>query len=103
MNNDAAIETEKTISDTLTNRNKKYGDYGIGIKLRADIIDLILKSYSAQSDGAQMSKYYEGAIFDIVNKLARLAVTPNHIDSWTDIAGYALLMEKQLKKTNTGI
>jgi hypothetical protein len=103
MNNNEAISAENTISDTLINRNKRYGDYGIGIKLRADIINLILKSYSDQSEGQQMSKFYECAIFDIVNKMCRLAVTPNHIDSWRDIAGYALLMEKHLKETNTGI
>ena len=103
MNNNEATTSEKTISDTLTNRNKKYGDYGLGIKLRADIIELILKSYSEQSEGIQMSKFYEGAIFDIINKLCRLAVTPNHTDSWRDIAGYALLMEKYLKESKEGV
>jgi hypothetical protein len=103
MNNNDAIQSEETISGTLSNRTKIYGEYGLGIKLRADIIELILKSYTEQNEGVQMSKFYEGAIFDIVNKLCRLAVTPNHIDSWRDIAGYSLLMEKHLKKSNTGI
>lgn len=103
MNNTEATAAEKTISDTLANRNKRYGDYGIGIKLRADIIELMLKSYAEQNDKQPMSKFYEGAIFDIINKLTRLAVTPNHTDSWRDIAGYALLMEKHLNNTNTGI
>jgi len=30
----------------------------------------------------------------IIMKLSRLSVTPNHIDSWTDIAGYARLIEQ---------
>ena len=94
---------EVDINATLANRNKKYGDYGTGIKLRADIITLILKSYTDQNNGDQMSKFYEGAVFDIINKVARLAVTPNHMDSWRDIAGYSLLMEKHLKNSNTGI
>jgi hypothetical protein len=29
------------------------------------------------------------AIFEIMVKVARLAETPDHFDSWTDIAGYA--------------
>jgi hypothetical protein len=29
------------------------------------------------------------AIFEILVKVARLAETPDHLDSWTDIAGYA--------------
>lgn len=28
-------------------------------------------------------------VFNILQKLARLANTPNHFDSWADIAGYA--------------
>jgi len=103
MDNKEATQSEKTISDTLANRNKKYGDYGAGIKLRADIIELLLKFYSEQNDGAQMAKLYEGAIFDIVNKLCRLGTTPNHTDSWRDIAGYSLLMEKHLNNTKSGV
>ena len=30
-------------------------------------------------------------IFNIVQKLRRLSVTPNHTDSWVDLAGYAAL------------
>jgi len=28
-------------------------------------------------------------IWDVVNKLSRLAVTPDHIDTWHDISVYA--------------
>ena len=34
----------------------------------------------------------------IVMKLSRLAISPDHVDSWTDIAGYARLVEIQLTK-----
>lgn len=30
-------------------------------------------------------------IFNIVQKLRRLSVTPNHTDSWVDLAGYSAL------------
>ena len=30
-------------------------------------------------------------LFNIVQKLRRLSVTPNHTDSWVDLAGYAAL------------
>ena len=46
----------------------------------------------------QMLPLHEHYIRDIVNKLSRIAVTPNHIDSWRDISGYAALIADVLEK-----
>lgn len=38
------------------------------------------------------------AISKIVMKLSRIAVTPDHVDSWADIAGYAQLERDRLQQ-----
>jgi len=41
------------------------------------------------SDGARLMSRADVAVFLVLLKAARLANTPDHLDSWTDIAGYA--------------
>lgn len=78
------------IDDTLKERGEVYGDYEGGCKLRSDMLSLIAQRYR-QCRGKEMSSMDLLLIFDIVNKLSRLAVTPSHVDTWHDIAGYATL------------
>lgn len=86
-----------SIEDTLSKRTEVYGDYEGGTLLRAEIMNLILERHN-NATGKCMQMEPFTMILDIVNKLSRIAVTPEHIDSWHDIAGYATLVEKMLAK-----
>lgn len=88
------------VKETLKQRSTNYGSFSIGTALRATMIEAILDSYKKNNDGKEMPKFYEIAILDIVNKLTRIAVTYDHIDSWHDIAGYAMLVEEHIKQQN---
>ena len=85
------------INGILKIRGSVYGDYKGGTELRAKIIESILNRYY-WVHGKRMPQNLICCIWDIVNKLSRLAVTPDHLDSWHDIAGYAELTYKYLEK-----
>lgn len=86
----------KPLVDILKDRGAIYGDYKKGIQGREAILEElhILHLTEHKTD---MTLTQSGYIHDIVNKLVRIAVTPNHVDSWQDIAGYASLVVKALK------
>lgn len=85
------------VNETLKERGKVYGDYKGGSEFRANVMELIVDRYSKVNHGG-MPAIHMVYVYDIVNKLSRLAVTPYHIDTWHDIAGYATLVEKALRK-----
>jgi len=88
--------SDDEIKETLKNRSGRYGGYGEGIKLRNTILNLI-NNRCREIHGRQMDQIDLERIWDVVNKLCRLAGDPQHIDTWHDIAGYALLSEEDLK------
>ncbi len=90
------------IKDTLQERGSVYGDYGEGVKLRALLMGEILEAYRKHHKH-DMSPFYVGFFYDTLNKLCRLAISPDHIDSWHDIQGYARLIEEQLTKERASI
>lgn len=85
------------VNETLKERSKVYGDYKGGSEFRANVMELIVDRYAKVNHGG-MPAIHMVYVYDIVNKLSRLAVTPYHIDTWHDIAGYATLVEKTLRK-----
>lgn len=85
------------VNETLKERGKVYGDYKGGSEFRANVMELIINRYAEVNHGG-MPAIHMVYVYDIVNKLSRLAVTPYHIDTWHDIAGYATLVEKALRK-----
>lgn len=85
------------VNETLKERGKVYGDYKGGSEFRANVMELIVDRYAKVNLGG-MPAIHMVYVYDIVNKLSRLAVTPYHIDTWHDIAGYATLVEKALRK-----
>ena len=85
------------VNETLKERGKVYGDYKGGSEFRANVMELIVDRYAKVNHGG-MPAIHMVSVYDIVNKLSRLAVTPYHIDTWHDIAGYATLVEKALRK-----
>lgn len=89
----------KDVNETLEERGEVYGSYKGGSALRALIMDLIRSRYVA-THKKDMDSVYEVYIYDIVNKLSRLAVTPDHGDTWLDIAGYATLVKEALNESS---
>lgn len=85
------------VNETLKERGKVYGDYKGGSEFRANVMELIVDRYAKVNHGG-MPAIHMVYVYDIVNKLSRLAVTPYHIDTWHDIAGYATLVEKAIRK-----
>jgi len=84
------------MSNLLKDRKSVYGDYLGGTCFRADVMNLI-ESRHISIHNTTIDAVSKIFIFDIVNKLSRIAVTPNHIDSWEDIAGYATRTLEVLK------
>jgi hypothetical protein len=87
----------KTTDQILEQRGEVYGDFFEGISLEATILKGMTDRY-AEHHGSSMNPVNVIYLSKIVMKLSRLAVSPNHLDSWTDIAGYARLVEIQLTK-----
>ena len=85
------------VNETLKERGKVYGDYKGGSEFRANVMELIVDRYAKVNHGG-MPAIHMVYVYDIVNKLSRLAVTPYHIDTWHEIAGYATLVEKAFRK-----
>ncbi len=85
------------VKETLKERGKVYGDYKGGSEFRANVMKLIIDRYAEVNHGG-MPAIHMVYLYDIVNKLSRLASTPDHIDTWHDIAGYATLAEEAFKK-----
>jgi hypothetical protein len=88
-----------TTDDVLEERGNVYGNFYEGIELEANLLEAI-KDRHLKQHGEPMHPIHATYISKIVMKLSRLAVSPDHIDSWTDIAGYARLVELRLKEIN---
>jgi Domain of unknown function (DUF6378) len=86
-----------TTDQVIKERGEVYGDFFEGITLEAQIIQLLKDRYKHHY-GLEMGLVYQMYFSKIAMKLSRLAVTPDHVDSWRDIAGYAHLVELHLLK-----
>jgi len=89
------LKSDNTPTRLLEERGKVYGDYQGGTELRAAIMEIIEDRYLL-TNNETMPRVI--CIFDIVNKLSRLAVTPTHVDSWRDISGYSTLTSDLLEQ-----
>jgi hypothetical protein len=90
----------KTTDQVLEQRGEVYGDFFEGVSLEAVILENIKDRYR-KAHNAEMDPVHVIYLSKIAMKLSRLAVSPSHVDSWTDIAGYARLVELQLIKEHT--
>ena len=83
----------RTTDEVLKERASVYGDFTDGSTLEAALIELLEFNHMRQHKKA-LTELERIFFSKIIMKLSRLSVTPDHIDSWTDIAGYARLIEQ---------
>ncbi len=95
------LDTDKNVDIILQERGEVYGDYAGGLAFRQALVDAIKGRYK-QVHNKQMCDDDIMLFNDIIGKLSRLAVTPDHDDSWKDLAGYSLLVEEIIKGNKNG-
>lgn len=87
----------KTTDEVLQERGSVYGNFTDGSNLESELMALI--AYNHQKQRGKALTELERIFFSkIIMKLSRLSVTPDHVDSWTDIAGYARLVEQHYER-----
>ena len=82
-----------SIEETLKDRGSNYGDYGVNVEGVATIMGELQHIHKAKTGEALNLIDYSNLNY-LVIKLVRLAATPNHVDSYHDLAGYSTLMEE---------
>lgn len=90
------------VRNTLEQRGTNYGSFEVGTKNFAKILEA-LKDIYREKNGKEPSEVEFLPIVYLVMKLVRLGATPDHIDSWHDIQGYAKLAEDMYNKPTTPI
>jgi len=89
------VDTKEKIQDTLIERNKRYGNF-FG---QSFITQKIKSAMKYTLNWEYLSSSQTEALEMIANKIGRiLNGDPKYIDSWHDIAGYATLIEQELKE-----
>jgi hypothetical protein len=91
------------MSDTdnlLKERGATYGNFADGIQLEAEILNAINARHK-KHHGHDIDAMNALFLSKIAMKLSRLSITPDHVDSWRDIAGYARLVELHYTQGNT--
>ncbi len=76
----------KSALDAVTDRGQAYGDTKRNFKQIADFWSLHLRNAHGMSVELTSS---DVSSMMVLLKIARLAHTPDHLDSWVDVAGYA--------------
>lgn len=87
----------ESINETLKQRGSVYGDFGVQLETVGGIVEIMKAAYIANNttypNKELLAEWHYLAI-----KLARVAVNPDYIDSYHDLAGYAALMERERMK-----
>lgn len=91
----------RTTDEVLQERGSVYGNFTDGSNLEAEIMALLAHNHHKQQ-GKALTELERIFFSKIIMKLSRLSVTPDHIDSWTDIAGYARLVEQHYEGKQNG-
>lgn len=92
----AIMNKSMSIEDTLEQRGSVYGEFSEQVKCVDAITNAMIDCSCAngrEPTGEEMVEWHYLAI-----KLARIAVNPDHTDSYHDLAGYATLMERERMK-----
>lgn len=81
--------------ETINNREPLYGNFAN----RARIAIGIKNAMHIAQGWSQLSDAQKQSLDTIADKISRiLNGDPNHLDSWHDIAGYAQLVEQDIKR-----
>jgi hypothetical protein len=83
------------IENLLEERHHDYGDFGKGIRVEAQMMQL-LNTLHKDHHGIGLSNRHQSYLFRILIKLSRLGVSPDHLDSWKDIEGYSHLIHNDI-------
>ena len=81
------------INETLSQRNSTHGDYDVHARYTQDL----LRTMQRSKNWERLRDTQKESLHMIAHKIGRiLAGDPDHADSWHDIAGYSVLIEKEL-------
>ena len=84
-----------TVNELLDEREARYGRFADHAHIAQGLKDVLADSGKWRKLNAAQRESLEM----ICHKIARiLNGDPNYIDNWTDIAGYAVLVEQELRK-----
>lgn len=90
-----AQEERRAVKNTLSERGNKYGLYEDNAQMSQWLKEVAKKGRNY----GQLSDVQRESLDLIFTKISRiLGGNPNYIDNWHDIAGYATLVEDDLKK-----
>lgn len=88
------------IDDTLEERGSRYGSFDEHARITQLIKHVMQKSRSWNNCTSSQKE----ALEMIAHKIGRIVNgDPNYQDSWTDIIGYARLVEKEIIEKHHGI
>ena len=87
----------KNPNELITERQKIYGDYTSGVSSRGKILDA-LKEHYKYTHGFEMDNFQVIWLTDLIIKLARASMTPEHTDSLLDLSNYALLIKDSIEQ-----
>lgn len=87
-----AVEKASPTDQLLADRRREYGEAWL---LTGEVVDYLQKN--ADHTRLFASGFYYAWI-TILCKLIRVIRTPNHLDSWRDIIGYATLVVNHIEK-----
>jgi hypothetical protein len=91
-----ADENMNSIDEILAERGRRYGEF----LFHANTTQCLKNDMRAAPNWPDLSPSQKEALEMIAHKIGRiLNGDPNYADSWTDIAGYARLVEKELSKS----
>lgn len=79
------------VDEVLAQRGSVYGSYNQGTEFRARMME-DMEKMRLHACGIQYTEVERVWLNDLMMKVRRLAVSPDHIDSWTDLAGYSTLI-----------
>lgn len=87
------------INEILNTRATTHGNFSVNATMSQDLKSTI--EYYAEQTTTKLTKPQKEALDMIFSKIARICVgNPNETDHWRDIAGYALLVVRELESEN---
>ena len=85
------------IDQVLSERGERYGEFANHARISQALKKVIFESATPGLLDDDMCE----ALEMIAHKIARICNgDPRYVDSWTDIAGYATLVARRLRKTD---